>query len=109
MTTGMSSFGPAPIPSSVPGAVVSSYVGQAAQAPRARDKQKPQESTPFRQVVRDEVRLSDPQAAEAVDPKPDAAEEWKHRRKGAPRREPRSDDAIADPADGGAGHLDISA
>lgn len=104
----MSSFGPAPVPPLAPGAVQASYIAQAAQPPRTRDKGKPQESTPFRQVVRDEVRLSDPQAAEPVDPKPDAAEEWKHRRKGGPARDARPSPPPA-ASEAGEGHLDISA
>ncbi|MFM1821906.1 MAG: hypothetical protein RI967_172 [Planctomycetota bacterium] len=105
----MSSFGPAPIPPLAPGAVQASIIAQVAQAPRVRDKGKPQEATPFRQIVRDEVRLSDPQAAEPIDPKPDAAEEWKHRRKGGRGHDPRFTPPPSPATEPGEGHLDISA
>ena len=50
-------------------------------APRPREKTKPQDAeAPKRFMVRDEVRLSDPISAQAIDAKPDAAEEWKHKR-----------------------------
>ncbi|MEY3027149.1 MAG: hypothetical protein RLZZ238_2046 [Planctomycetota bacterium] len=76
----MSAFGPTPIPPT-PNAVQASFIGQQAQGPRAREKNKPSEADATRRfVIRDEVRLSDPAEAQTVDSKPDAAEEWKHRR-----------------------------
>lgn len=81
MKRAVTSFGPSPIPQ-VPGAVQSSLIGQQSAGPRAREKNKPQEAdAPRRLVVRDDVRLSDPLSAQAIDGKPDAAEEWKHNRK----------------------------
>jgi hypothetical protein len=76
----VSAFGPNPIPQ-VPGAVQASHIAQQASAPRAREKSKPQDSERTKRFeVRDEVKLSDPLAAQAIDSKPDAAEEWKHKR-----------------------------
>jgi hypothetical protein len=76
----VSSFGSNPVPQ-VPGVVQASHIAQQASAPRAREKAKPQEADrPKRFEVRDEVKLSDPIAAQAIDAKPDAAEEWKHKR-----------------------------
>lgn len=76
----VSAFGPNPIPQ-VPGAVQASHIAQQASAPRAREKSKPQDSERTKRFeVRDEVKLSDPIAAQAIDSKPDAAEEWKHKR-----------------------------
>ena len=76
----VSAFGSNPIPQ-VPGAVQASHIAQQASAPRAREKSKPQDSERAKRFeVRDEVRLSDPIAAQAIDSKPDAAEEWKHKR-----------------------------
>lgn len=60
-------------------------IAQQANAPRPRDKNKPQDANGARRPsVRDEVRLSDPIAAQAIDSKPDAADEWKHKRKDRP-------------------------
>ena len=76
----VSAFGSNPVPQ-VPGVVQSSHIAQQASAPRAREKSKPQESERAKRFeVRDEVKLSDPIAAQAIDSKPDAAEEWKHKR-----------------------------
>jgi hypothetical protein len=89
----VSAFGSNPIPQ-VPGAVQSSLIAQQSSGPRAREKTKPQDSERVRRSeVRDEVRLSDPIAAQAIDSKPDAAEEWKHKR----------------PDGRGNGHLDLKA
>lgn len=106
----MTSFGPTPIPQT-PGAVQSSFIAQQAAGPRARERNKPQEASPRRAMVRDEVKLSDPLEAQAVDAKPDAVEEWKHQRGGGQHRDPRF--AAAQPrrpdADGGTHKLDITA
>jgi len=89
----VSSFGSNPVPQ-VPGVVQASLIAQQASAPRPREKTKPQDAeAPKRFVVRDEVRLSDPLSAQAIDAKPDAAEEWKHKRQN----------------EGGGGKLDIKA
>jgi hypothetical protein len=93
----------------MPGAIQSSFIAQQASGPRAREKTKPQEADPRRSTIRDEVRISDPVKSEAVDPKPDAVEEWKHRRP----RDPRREQALETPkprAEGeGETHLDIRA
>ena len=65
-----------------------------------------------RGIVRDEVRLSDPAEAQAVDSKPDAAEEWKHQRGGQQRhRDPRFQAAAPrrDGDDNGEHTLDLKA
>ena len=81
----MSAFGPTPIPPT-PGALQASFIAQQGTGPRPREKARPQDadgrSGAARGIVRDEVRLSDPAEAQAVDSKPDAAEEWKHQRGG---------------------------
>jgi hypothetical protein len=106
---GMSAFGPSPIPSNPPGVILTSFVAQQAAGPKAREKTKPQDADARPFVVKDEVRLSDPMQADAVDPKPDAAEEWKHRRPRTPHRDPRFPNAPrTDPGDEG-GHIDIQA
>ncbi|MCE2885105.1 MAG: hypothetical protein LW806_09435 [Planctomycetaceae bacterium] len=105
----MSSFGPSPIPINPPGAVQSSFIAQHAQAPKAREKTKPQEADARPFVIKDELRLSDPLQADAVDPKPDAAEEWKHRRPRTPHRDPRLPGAPRAEGDGEGGRLDIQA
>ena len=90
----MSAFGPTPIPPT-PGAVQASFIAQHANGARPREKAKTREADPRRVVTRDEVKLSDPLLAQAVDSKPDAAEEWKHRRGGSQYHDPRQ--ASADP------------
>ena len=86
---GVSAFGPTPIPQT-PGAVQASLIAQQANAPRPREKTKAEEAAASRRaVIRDEVRLSDPGDAQPVDIKPDAAEEWKHRRPGAQGKDDR--------------------
>jgi hypothetical protein len=47
--------------------------------------------------------------ADAIDPKPDAAEEWKHRRPRTPHRDPRFAPAPRAEGDGEVGHIDIQA
>lgn len=105
----MSAFGPSPISPISPGAVQSAFIAQHAAGPKAREKTKPQEADPRRSAIRDEVRLSDPAQADPVDPKPDAVEEWKHRRSGGGHRDPRF--AASEPRrandDGEPGHLDL--
>lgn len=104
----MTSFGPAPIPQ-VPGAIQASFIAQQASGPRPREKTKPQEADPRRLVNRDEVHISDPVKSEEIDPKPDAVEEWKHRRPRDPRRE-RSPETPKSRGDGdGEMHLDVRA
>lgn len=82
----MSAFGPTPIPPTgrvgvaAPGVVQASFIAQQATTPRAREKTKPQDADPPRRVVQDAVEIRDPLQAESIDPKPDAAEEWKYRR-----------------------------
>lgn len=98
-TEGVTSFGPTPIPQT-PGAIQSSFIAQQANGPRAREKNKPQDAERPRSVIRDEVRISDPVQSEEIDPKPDAAEEWKHRRKRDPRREQVADPQKQPPGEG---------
>lgn len=106
---GVTSFGPTPIPNS-PGVVQSSHIAQQASTPRARDKNKPQEADGTRRfVVRDEVRLSDPIAAQAIDGKPDAADEWKNEGGKHRRRDARPDAQSTPPNDTRGGGLDIKA
>lgn len=104
----MTSFGPTPIPPT-PGAIQSSFIAQQATGPKAREKNKPQEADAPRSIIKDEVQISDPVKADEVDPKPDAVEEWKHRRP----RDPRRDQAFEQPkprtGDDGETHLDIRA
>lgn len=104
----MSAFGPAPIP----GAVQASFIATQAQPARAREKSKPQDADPTRPAARDEVRLSDPLQSDAIDPKPDAAEEWKQgRRRGRTAFVGRESDRAArggPPADG-TPHVDVKA
>lgn len=113
----MSAFGPTPIQPSIPGVIQSAFIAQHTTGAKPREKTKPQDADTRRVLARDEVRLSDPMKAEAIDPKPDAAEEWKHRRPRTPRDDgqknrrrdprfgpdPRSDD------DGGISHIDLKA
>lgn len=106
----MSAFGPSPILPTTPGVVQSAFIAQHAAGPKAREKTKPQDADPRPSTVRDEVRLSDPMQADAVDPKPDAAEEWKHRRGHGGHHDPRF--AAAEPrrpADAEPGHIDMRA
>jgi hypothetical protein len=106
----MSAFGPSPILPTTPGVVQSAFIAQQATGPKAREKTKPQDADPRPSAVRDEVRLSDPMRADAVDPKPDAAEEWKHRRGRGGHHDPRF--AAAEPLrpnDGEQGHIDMRA
>jgi hypothetical protein len=104
----VTSFGPTPIPPT-PGAIQSSFIAQQASGPRAREKNKPQEADAPRSIIKDQVQITDPVKSEEVDPKPDAVEEWKHRRP----RDPRRDQAFETPkprAEGeGESHLDIRA
>jgi hypothetical protein len=103
----MTSFGPSPIPQT-PGALQSSFIARESSGPRARDRAKPPEVDRPQFVIKDEVRITDPIESEAIDPKPDAVEEWKHRRPRSDERRPKVED---DPrADGGDHiHLDIKA
>jgi hypothetical protein len=102
----VTSFGPTPIPQT-PGAIQASFVAREASGPRAREKAKPQEADAPRTVIRDEVRISDPLKSEEIDPKPDAADEWKHRR----NRDQRSDRTFELPKprseSDGEPHLDV--
>lgn len=111
----MSAFGPTPIPPT-PGAIQASFIAQQGTGARPRDKARPQDadgrSGAARGIVRDEVRLSDPAEAQAVDSKPDAAEEWKHQRGGQQRhRDPRFQAAAPrrDGDDNGEHTLDLKA
>lgn len=104
----MSSFGPVPIPPT-PGAIQSSFIAQQASGPRAREKNKPQEADARRSIIKDEVQISDPVKSDEVDPKPDAVEEWKHRRPRDPRREQAFDSQKPRKDGDGETHLDIRA
>lgn len=106
----VSAFGPSSPLNPVPGAIQSAFIGQQQAAARPREKPKSEQVDPRRVPVRDDVRLSDPAKAEAVDPKPDAAEEWKHRRPRQQHRDPRF--AAAEPPssdDSGEHALDVKA
>ena len=105
----MSAFGPSPIPTNPPGVILTSFVAQHAAGPKAREKNKPQEADARPFAVKDEVRISDPMQADAIDPKPDAVEEWKHRRPRTPHRDPRFAPAPRAEGDGEVGHIDIQA
>jgi len=92
----VSAFGPAPIPPN-PNAVQASFIAQHAAGARPRDKAKTREAdSPRRVTVQDEVRLSDPAEAQEVEPKPDEAEEWKHRRTPHLHRDGRRDPSPGD-------------
>ena len=104
----VTSFGPAPIPQT-PGAIQASFIAQQASGPRAREKTKPQEADTPRFMIRDEVRISDPVKSEEIDPKPDAVEEWKHRRPRDPRREQKFETPKPRAEGDGEAHLDIRA
>jgi hypothetical protein len=54
------------------------------------------------------VRITDPIESDGIDPKPDAVEEWKHRRPRSDERRPKVED---DPRADGGDHirLDIKA
>jgi hypothetical protein len=104
----VTSFGPTPIPQT-PGAIQSSFIAQQASGPRARAKNKPQEADAPRSMIKDEVQISDPMKAEEIDPKPDAVEEWKHRRPRDPRREHAFETPKPRPDGDGEAHLDIRA
>jgi hypothetical protein len=68
-------------------------IAQQSTAPRPREKTKAEETAASRRAaIRDEVRLSDPGEAQPVDIKPDAAEEWKHRKPGDQRQDGRQDE-----------------
>ena len=101
----MSAFGSGPIPTNPPGVILTSFVAQHAAGPKAREKTKPQDADARPFAVKDEVRLSDPMQADAIDPKPDAAEEWKHRRPSTPRR-PGRDGRFTEPRANGDGEGD---
>jgi hypothetical protein len=103
----MTSFGPSPIPQT-PGALQSSFIARESSGPRARDRAKPTEVDRPQFVIKDEVRITEPIESEAIDPKPDAVEEWKHRRPRSDERRPKVDDA---PRTDGEDHihLDIKA
>lgn len=104
----MTSFGSNPIPP-VPGSIQASFIAQQASGPRAREKTKPQEADPRRSAIKDEVRISDPVKEEELDSKPEAVEEWKHRRPRDPKRDQASE-PTAPRADGdGETRLDIRA
>lgn len=93
----------------MPGAIQSSFIAQQASGPRAREKNKPQEAVAPRSAIKDEVQISDPMKSEEIDPKPDAVEEWKHRRNRDPRRD-KPFEMPKPPAEGdGETHLDIRA
>lgn len=82
----MTSFGPNPI-HQLPGAIQSSFIAQHATAPKPREKTKPQEGEAPRVRAKDEVTIADPVKGDEIDPKPNAVEEWKHRRPRDKRRE----------------------
>ncbi len=106
----MSGFGPSPIIPNAPSLVQASFIAQHAAGVKVREKAKPQDVTPRRSFASDEVRLSDPLKAEAIDPKPDAAEEWKQRRGQSHARPQPSPTALPRRNDeDGANHLDIKA
>ena len=106
--SGMTAFGPSPIVPNTPSLVQASFIAQHAAGAKPREKTKPQEADPRRVFVLDEVRLSDPLKAEAIDPKPDAVEEWKQ---GRGRLHPHNVRANATApradTDGNSGHLDV--
>ena len=80
MTSVVSAFGPTPVPPT-PNALQASLIAQHAAGARPREKPRTKDAdAPRRSAIQDEVRLSDPVEAQEVEPKPDAAEEWKHRR-----------------------------
>ncbi len=104
----MSAFGPSPIVPNAPSLVQASFIAQHASGAKPREKTKPQEADPRRVFVLDEVRLSDPLKAEAVDPKPDAVEEWKQGRGRQHPHDPRAQPlAQRATTDGNASHLDV--
>ncbi|MFM7134828.1 MAG: hypothetical protein ACKO0W_10980 [Planctomycetota bacterium] len=105
----MSAFGPSPIVPNTPGAVQASFIAQQTPSARPRETRRPEETARPRREVRDEVRLSDPAAAQRVEAKPDAAEEWKHERPrdGRPTPRPQAKDAPGD--DAGERRIDIKA
>jgi len=103
----MTSFGPTPIPQT-PGAIQASFIARDAAGPRARERGKPPEAERPRFVVQDEVRIKDPAEADAIDPKPDAADEWKFRRPRGEQRRPKAEDAPRTDGDDHV-HLDIKA
>ncbi len=106
----MSGFGPSPITPNAPSLVQASFIAQHATGAKPREKAKPTEVATSRVFARDEVRLSDPLKAEAIDPKPDAVEEWKQRR-GHPQPHAPLPDAATQRRDGESppSHLDIKA
>ncbi|MFN5497130.1 MAG: hypothetical protein ACK5WD_09660 [bacterium] len=104
----MTSFGPNPIPQ-MPGSIQASFIAQQASGPRAREKTKPQEADRPRSTIKDEVRISDPVKSEEIDPKPDAVEEWKHRRPRDPRRDQPFETPKPRSEGDGEVHLDIRA
>ena len=111
----MSAFGSGPIPTNPLGVILTSFVAQHAAGPKAREKTKPQDADARPFAVKDEVRLSDPMQADAIDPKPDAVEEWKHRRPSTPGR-PGRDGRFTQPRANGDGegdgeerHIDVQA
>lgn len=97
-----------PIPQT-PGALQASFVARDAAGPRAREKNKPQETDPPRLVIRDEVHISDPLESDPIDPKPDAVEEWKHRRDRDQRRQQVFEKPKPHAEGDGESHLDIRA
>ncbi|MFZ9881504.1 MAG: hypothetical protein ACO3QC_08900 [Phycisphaerales bacterium] len=106
----VSAFGPSPIQPVAPGAIQAAFIGQQQAAARPREKAKPEPVDPRRTQVRDDVRLSDPAKAEAIDPKPDAAEEWKHRRPRGQQRDTRfAASEPASPEDSGEHRIDLKA
>lgn len=104
----MTSFGPSPIPQT-PGAVQSSFIAQQSSAARAREKDKPKDADKPRSLVRDEVRISDPLEGDGIDPKPDAVEEWKHRRNRGQRQGQQADETTTRRSGGDDAHIDIRA
>jgi len=117
-TACMSVFGSTPIPPTscvgvaAPGVVQASFIAQHASGARAREKAKPKDADPPRRAVHDAVEIRDPLQAEAIDPKPDAAEEWKYRRnRGGPHdRDTRTEvRKTSDAATDGVPHIDVKA
>ena len=103
----MSAFGPSPIQPLMPSVVQSSLIAQQASNVKARAKNKLQDVDPKRPLIHDEFRLTDPMRAEEVDFKPDAVEEWKHRRHHTGHVDPRFVVANTPDAPDETSHLDV--
>lgn len=103
----MSAFGPSPIQPLMPSVVQSSLIAQQASNAKARVKNKLQDADPKRPLIHDELRLTDPMRVEEVDFKPDAVEEWKHRRQRAGHVDPRFIAADTQGPSDETSHLDV--